>query len=1134
MIQVFAFTFASFLLLFAGSCAPKNNGSRPNEDVKEASGYIDTTEEDFVLKDGGKVSVGQTTVSFPIDAADSGYRVRLSRSMQTPQLSDLESEVLGSPQSDIVLVEVYDSLTSVVLSSDQLKAPYEFEQSFPSSSATDKIGLMIVSDPDTTFEQRTLLPRSELTVSNSPNLNLIESQTVTISVNLKLTNAVVWVVPYTEEAMKLLKIGTSSSVGSIGGSTVSPISTISSFVISDASISIDSGSSYTSSESVTLGIVATGATEMYITTVPGCATDGIWENFSSSKSWTLNNLNSVSRVYAKFRTSSGDESGCLSSAIIHDDISPHAPGVVDDGSIGDSLTNSLPITWSAGTDSGSGIARYEVAIGSSAGGTDLKSWTTVGDVTSSIIGGLNLTADETYYASVRTVDAAGNVSSATEGDGWITPGPTISNYVIRGTTTASTIDGAAQTFCGGDGLCPSSGDAYTIPDGVTIGTLQLEAGAYVKISSSNTATIRAVSISGNSTLLVDKDVTFDSLNVSNGTVTATGFSGSWSGSAWNPIPAIGNGKLSMTVTGNLTIGSSGKIEMNGKGFKGATVTRYQGQSYSGPGAASNAANGCGGAGHNSGHSGVHSNAGGGSYGNGGGAGSVSAGAAFGSSDFWTQLYIGCGGGAGYETGSNGGNAGGALKLNVGGALSNSGIISATGNAASLAVNNYEGGSSNHYGGGGSGGTLYIIANNFSNTGTLSTAGGTSGSSTAGGLGRIRIEAVSFGTQTGTSVGVLDPASFLSALDLAGQTVTLTISSVGATTLGLGGNDYSLGIISTSEEYSSLFTQLSSASQINIVSAAATTYLTPTLANLGTFTVATSKTATVTGNFNSSGASITVNGTMQVNGTMDLSSLTVSSGGIVTSSTFAGTWVSGAWSPVPAPGNGQLIINASGNITVESGGKIHMDAKGYYGGTEHFQGSSPLGPGASGEEEEGGSYQSANGGGGGASLRTAFNYNHGGGGSYGSAGGAGSGSIQAGSTYGAADFWTALHLGSGGGGVRYMDDARTGNGGGAIKLISGGTLSNAGTISALGGASRVTVYAYEGGSATLYPGAGSGGTISLGGSDFVNTGTISTAGGTSGHTNVGGSGRVRVQSTSYSNSGTIIPTLSCGSGICVGP
>ncbi len=73
-------------------------------------------------------------------------------------------------------------------------------------------------------------------------------------------------------------------------------------------------------------------------------------------------------------------------------------------------TTTLNGTWSA-TDPETGIQRYEYAVGTTAGGTETKGWTSAGVATSADITGLSLTSGTTYYISARAVNGA-NLTSA--------------------------------------------------------------------------------------------------------------------------------------------------------------------------------------------------------------------------------------------------------------------------------------------------------------------------------------------------------------------------------------------------------------------------------------------------------------------------------------------------------------------------------------------------------------------------------------------------------------------------------------------------------------------------------------------------------------------------------------------------
>lgn len=91
---------------------------------------------------------------------------------------------------------------------------------------------------------------------------------------------------------------------------------------SGTSISINSGNSSTNSQSVSLDLAATDASEMYISNTAGCSTGGDWEDFNSSKTWTLGQTNSTATVYVKYRDNAGNESSCISDDILHMNSAP--------------------------------------------------------------------------------------------------------------------------------------------------------------------------------------------------------------------------------------------------------------------------------------------------------------------------------------------------------------------------------------------------------------------------------------------------------------------------------------------------------------------------------------------------------------------------------------------------------------------------------------------------------------------------------------------------------------------------------------------------------------------------------------------------------------------------------------------
>jgi hypothetical protein len=419
----------ALLLTIGCETQTSNQRSRPTDEYEEIEGYLDSVERDVPIDLETRITIGDTSLLIPAGSAESNYRIRISRLESAPKLSPEAQLVLGNPKSDVVEVELFRN--DQVLSSDDLLSNYEFSQTFATSESTSNIGLYVITDPGTSSARATLLPNSQISVQPYI-LALTGAASVRASVMLKPTRAIMWLMTYTDEALKTLELGTAESVRSAGGGTIQTGAIRRSTSTSNAKIVINSGASYTNSTSVTLSFTATGATQMYVTGTSGCASDGLWEDFNANKSWTLNTTNAVARVNAKFKNTSGSEWGCISTSIIHDSIPPSAPGSADDGASNQSLISSPSISWNGSDDGGSGVSHYEIAIGSSLGGTDIKDWTSVGNTTSGMVTGLSLSNNSTYYASVRAVDAAGNFSDPSQSNGWIATDSSItcpSNFV---------------------------------------------------------------------------------------------------------------------------------------------------------------------------------------------------------------------------------------------------------------------------------------------------------------------------------------------------------------------------------------------------------------------------------------------------------------------------------------------------------------------------------------------------------------------------------------------------------------------------------------------------------------------------------------------------------------------------------
>jgi|GEM_PF-1616364 len=135
-----------------------------------------------------------------------------------------------------------------------------------------------------------------------------------------------------------------------------------------------------------------------------------------------------------------------------DSTSPSLPTNVNDGTSDPSTTSTPTISWVASTDNESGIARYEVAVGTSAGASNVRDWADVGNVISvKLTTGLSLTVGSMYYASVRAIDAAGNRSATASGDGWIVISSAAPSAPIVNATTPTTDTRPTWSWTSGGG-----------------------------------------------------------------------------------------------------------------------------------------------------------------------------------------------------------------------------------------------------------------------------------------------------------------------------------------------------------------------------------------------------------------------------------------------------------------------------------------------------------------------------------------------------------------------------------------------------------------------------------------------------------------------------------------------------------
>jgi hypothetical protein len=105
-----------------------------------------------------------------------------------------------------------------------------------------------------------------------------------------------------------------------------------------------------------------------------------------------------------------------------------------DASYSNSSLSSLSANWGNIDTNVSGLNQYEYSIGTAAGGTDIRTWTSNTTSTSVTATGLTLSSSTLYYFNVRTTDNAGNVSAPISSNGQLVS-PSISFTLSPATMT---------------------------------------------------------------------------------------------------------------------------------------------------------------------------------------------------------------------------------------------------------------------------------------------------------------------------------------------------------------------------------------------------------------------------------------------------------------------------------------------------------------------------------------------------------------------------------------------------------------------------------------------------------------------------------------------------------------------------
>ncbi len=171
------------------------------------------------------------------------------------------------------------------------------------------------------------------------------------------------------------------------------------------SLSVDAGELKTASLNVGLALSATGADRMYVTNTQDCSDGGIWQSYSTTRSWNLLQLNQSNAIAVKFLDAAGNESSCIAEYILHDSTAPSDPSNMLWSVASPSATTSLLATWTHSESSDLSEQFVQFYAGSncdSAVGGEVEVSLTTEEL---LFSGNNL---GTYSYRIRSIDDVGN------------------------------------------------------------------------------------------------------------------------------------------------------------------------------------------------------------------------------------------------------------------------------------------------------------------------------------------------------------------------------------------------------------------------------------------------------------------------------------------------------------------------------------------------------------------------------------------------------------------------------------------------------------------------------------------------------------------------------------------------------
>lgn len=266
-----------------------------------------------------------------------------------------------------------------------------------------------------------------------------------------------------------------------------------------------------------------------------------WTNNTTNVTTTVENLELAEGTEYYVATRAVDNAGNVTSISSSDGIVPDVTGPASIASIEEEPTGTaaeaintptkLTIVWPATTDAISGVQKYQYALGTSAGATNVIDWTDSSVVVAThmprsffiesafaateyeeVLTGLALENGKTYYASVRAVDNVGNVSAVATSDGvtvdtTVPAAPSFTSPAADGSVYDSTPQLTGTAEANATVKVTVNGIAYTTTSS-TSGTWSIEVGSPLTAGTRYSATATATDAAGNVSATASRSFTY--------------------------------------------------------------------------------------------------------------------------------------------------------------------------------------------------------------------------------------------------------------------------------------------------------------------------------------------------------------------------------------------------------------------------------------------------------------------------------------------------------------------------------------------------------------------------------------------------------------------------------------------------